>query len=286
MINMTSVKSIIYVLFPKPTTHCIWLGIVHFTPNGYNKIEFNEELLEEDMKEQHLLSYVRRAIQDYNMIQEGDKIAIGISGGKDSLILALALSQLKRFYPKKFDIVGITVSLGFEGFDLEGVKAFFESLGVSFYICETQIGRIIFEERKESNPCSLCSKMRKGALYDYARALGCNKIALGHNKDDINETLLMSLLYAGKIHTMAPVTYMDQVNMHIIRPLIYVPESDIRGFVRKNNLPVVKSPCPVDGKTTREDVKQLIYSLQKDIPKINEHLFAAIQRSTIDGWKR
>lgn len=238
------------------------------------------------MRQQHLLSYVRRAIQDYEMIQEGDCIAIGISGGKDSLILAFALSYLKHFYPKQFDIMGITVSLGFKDFDLTAVKAFFEEIQIPFYVCETQIGPIIFEERKESNPCSLCSKMRKGALYDYAKKLGCNKIALGHNKDDINETLLMSLLYEGRIHTMAPMTYMDQVDMHIIRPLIYVPESDIRGFVKKQNLPVVKSPCPVDGKTKREDMKQLIYSLQNDIPKVREHLFGAIQRSTLNGWKR
>ena len=238
------------------------------------------------MRQQRLLSYVRRAIQDYEMIQEGDCIAIGISGGKDSLILAFALSYLKHFYPKQFDIMGITVSLGFKDFNLTAVKAFFEEIQIPFYVCETQIGQIIFEERKESNPCSLCSKMRKGALYDYAKKLGCNKIALGHNKDDINETLLMSLLYEGRIHTMAPVTYMDQVDMHIIRPLIYVPESDIRGFVKKQNLPVVKSPCPVDGKTKREDMKQLIYSLQKDIPKVQEHLFGAIQRSTLNGWKR
>ncbi len=285
------------------------------------------------MKQQHLLSYVRRAVQDYEMIQEGDKIAIGISGGKDSLILALALSYLRRFYPQKFEVIGVTVSLGFDDFDLSQVQAFFATIQVPFYICETQIGKIIFDERKEDNPCSLCSKMRKGALYDYAQAffatiqvpfyicetqigkiifderkednpcslcskmrkgalydyakqLGCNKIALGHNKDDINETLLMSLLYEGRIHTMAPVTYMDQVNMHIIRPLLYVPECDIRGFVKKENLPVVKSPCPVDGKTKREEMKQLIYSLQKEIPKVREHLFGAIQRSTIYGWNK
>lgn len=236
------------------------------------------------MQLQHLLSYVRRAVQDYQMIESGDKIAIGISGGKDSLILALALSHLKRFYPKSFEVIGITVSLGFDNFDLSQVKAFFEALDMPFYICETQIGQIIFEERKESNSCSLCSKMRKGALYQEAKKYGCNKIALGHNRDDINETLLMSLFYEGRIHTMAPVTYMNQVDLHIIRPLIYAPEKDIRGFVKKEGLPVVKSPCPVDGKTKREDMKQFIYSLQSDIPRINEHLFGAIQRSTISGW--
>lgn len=238
------------------------------------------------MQLQHLLSYVRRAVQDYDMIQEGDKIAIGISGGKDSLVLALAMSYLKRFYPKTFEVIGITVSLGFESFDLTLVEDFFNTINLPFYRCDTQIGQIIFEELKESNPCSLCSKMRKGALYQEAKKFGCQKIALGHNQDDINETLLMSLLYEGRIHTMAPVTYMDQVDLHIIRPLIYVPEREIRGFVRKTSLPVVKSPCPMDGKTKREEMKQLLYSLQKDIPKVQEHMFGAIQRSTISGWER
>lgn len=237
------------------------------------------------MQLQHLLSYVRRAVQDYNMIAEGDRIAIGISGGKDSLILALALSHLKRFYPKTFEIMGITVSLGFDNFDLSEVSSFFDTLQVPFYVCNTQIAQIIFEERKESNPCSLCSKMRKGALYEEAKKMGCTKIALGHNKDDINETLLMSLFYEGRIHTMAPVTYMDQVDLHIIRPLIYAPEKDIRGFVKKESLPVVKSPCPADGQTKRETTKELISSLQRDIPRLTEHLFGAIQRSTIEGWK-
>ncbi|MBQ5673796.1 MAG: tRNA 2-thiocytidine biosynthesis protein TtcA [Lachnospiraceae bacterium] len=161
-----------------------------------------------------------------------------------------------------------------------------KELEIPFEIIDTQIGEIIFSARKESNPCSLCSKMRKGALYDHAKKLGCTKIALGHNKDDINETLLMSLFYEGRIHTMSPKTYMDQVNLHIIRPLIYVPEGDIRGFVRKKNLPVVKSPCPVDGKTKREDTKQLIYSLQKDIPRLQQNLFGAITRSHIEGWEQ
>lgn len=238
------------------------------------------------MQLQHLLSYVRRAIQDYQMIEDGDTIAVGVSGGKDSLVLALALSHLRRFYPKSFNLKGITVALGFEGFDLSQVEAYFEKIDVPFYRCDTQIGQIIFQERKESNPCSLCSKMRKGALYQEARKLGCNKIALGHNREDINETLLMSLLYEGRIHTMSPVTYMDQAQLEIIRPLIYVPEQDIRGFARKQKLPVVKSPCPADGKTKREDMKNLIKQLQSDIPKIQENLFGAIQRSMISGWKQ
>lgn len=237
------------------------------------------------MKIQHLLSYARRAIQDYHMIEEGDRIAVGISAGKDSLALLLALRHLQYFYPKKFELEAITVSLGFDNFDLSGVIAFCEKLGVRYKVYETEIGKIVFDERKESNPCSLCSKMRKGALNDKAKELGCNKIALGHNQDDINETLLMSLFYEGRIHTMSPVTYLERAELTIIRPLIYVPEKDIKYFAKKEGLPVVKSPCPADGVTRRETTKQLIYKLEKEIPSLSSHLFGAIERSEIDGWK-
>ncbi|MGL4799940.1 MAG: tRNA 2-thiocytidine biosynthesis TtcA family protein [Cellulosilyticaceae bacterium] len=236
------------------------------------------------MKIQHLLSYVRRAIQDYDMIQEGDRIAVGISAGKDSLALLLALSYLKRFYPKSFELEAVTVSLGFDNFDLSGVIKLCEQLGVRYTVYETEIAKIIFEERKESNPCSLCSKMRKAALYNKAKELGCNKIALGHNKDDINETLLMSLLYEGRIHTMPPVMTFEEGDLTLIRPLIYVPEKDIRYFVKKEALPVVKSPCPADGNTKRETTKQLIYGLEKEIPDLSSRLFGAVERSRIEGW--
>ncbi|MGL5674920.1 MAG: tRNA 2-thiocytidine biosynthesis TtcA family protein [Cellulosilyticaceae bacterium] len=236
------------------------------------------------MKIQHLLSYVRRAIQDYDMIQEGDRIAVGISAGKDSLALLLALSHLKRFYPKSFELEAVTVSLGFDNFDLSGVIKLCEQLGVRYTVYETEIAKIIFEERKESNPCSLCSKMRKAALYNKAKELGCNKIALGHNKDDINETLLMSLLYEGRIHTMPPVMPFEEGDLTLIRPLIYVPEKDIRYFVKKEALPVVKSPCPADGNTKRETTKQLIYGLEKEIPDLSSRLFGAVERSHIEGW--
>lgn len=237
------------------------------------------------MKIHHLLSYVRRAVQDYNMIEEGDRIAIGISAGKDSLALLFALRHLQYFYPKKFEIEAITISLGFPDFDLTNVKAFCEKLGVRYTVYETQIAQIVFDERKESNPCSLCSKMRKGALNEMAKELGCNKIALGHNKDDINETLLMSLFYEGRIHTMSPVTYLDRSELTLIRPLIYTPEKDIKYFAKKEGLPVVKSPCPADGVTRRETTKQLIYSLEKEIPQLSNRLFGAIERSGIDGWE-
>lgn len=236
------------------------------------------------MKLQHLLSYVRRAVDDYHMIEEGDRIAVGISAGKDSLALLLALRHLQYFYPNKFELEAITISLGFDNFDLTEVIAFCEKLGVRYTVHETEIAKIVFDERKESNPCSLCAKMRKGALNDVAKSLGCNKIALGHNQDDINETLLMSLFYEGRIHTMSPVTYLDRMDLTMIRPLIYVPEKDIKYFAKKEALPVVKSPCPADGNTKRETTKNLIYTLEKDIPRLSARLFGAIERSPLDGW--
>lgn len=236
------------------------------------------------MKIQHLLSYVRRAVDDYHMIEEGDRIAVGISAGKDSLALLLALRHLQYFYPNKFELEAVTISLGFDNFDLTEVIAFCEKLGVHYTVEETEIAKIIFDERKESNPCSLCAKMRKGALNDVAKSLGCNKIALGHNQDDINETLLMSLFYEGRIHTMSPVTYLDRMDLTMIRPLIYVPEKEIKYFAKKEALPVVKSPCPADGNTKRETTKNLIYNLEKDIPRLSSRLFGAIERSPLEGW--
>lgn len=236
------------------------------------------------MKIQHLLSYVRRATDDYHMIEQGDRIAVGISAGKDSLALLLALRHLQYIYPGKFELEAITISLGFDNFDLTKVKEFCHSLGVNYTVHETEIAKIVFEERKESNPCSLCSKMRKGALYNVAKSLGCNKVALGHNQDDINETLLMSLLYEGRIHTMPPMMKLEGNPLTLIRPLIYAPEKDIKYFVKKQGLPVVKSPCPADGNTTRETTKNLIYSLEKDIPKLSSRIFGAVERSQIEGW--
>jgi tRNA(Ile)-lysidine synthase TilS/MesJ len=236
------------------------------------------------MKLQKLLSYVRRAVDDYNMIEDGDKIAVGISGGKDSLALVLALKALQRFYPKHFEVVGVSVSLGFEDMDFSPVKELCESVGVEYHVVETDIAEIIFNERKEKNPCSLCAKMRKGALNDKVEELGCNKVALGHNRDDVIETLLMSLLYEGRIHTFSPVTYLGKKRLTSIRPLIYAPEKDVIGFARKQQLPIVKNKCPADGNTRREDMKNRIASLKQDFDHLDEKLFGAIQRSAIEGW--
>ena len=238
------------------------------------------------MKLQKLLSYVRRAVDDYSMIEEGDKIAVGISGGKDSICLLVALKHLQRFYPKRFELEAITVSLGLPGASYDGIQALCNELGVHYTVVETDIGKIIFDERKEKNPCSLCAKMRKGALNEAMLAAGCNKIAYAHHKDDVIETMMMSLLYEGRLHTFQPVTHLDRTGITVIRPLIYLNEADIIGFVRKNHVPVVKSPCPVDGHTRREYIKQLIRNLNLENPGVKERMFTAVQNSQLDGWQK
>lgn len=237
------------------------------------------------MKLQKLLSYIRRAVDDYNMIEEGDKIAVGVSGGKDSLALVMAMKALQRFYPKHFELIAVSVSLGYTGMDFTPVREFCERLGVEYHVVETDIGEIIFGERREKNPCSLCAKMRKGALHDKLEQLGCNKVALGHNRDDVIETLLMALLYEGRIYTFSPVTYLDRKKITSIRPMIYVPEKEIIGFAKAESLPVVKNKCPADGNTKREDMKKRINELKKDFDHLDEKLLGAVQRSFIPGWQ-
>lgn len=210
------------------------------------------------MKLQKLLSLTRQAIDEYGMIQENDKIAVGISGGKDSLTLLYALSCLRKFYPHKFDIVAVTVDLGFDNLNLNGIRKFCKEREAEYHVIKTQIAEVVFHIREESNPCSLCAKMRKGALNDAVKELGCNKVAYAHHKDDLLESMMMSFLFEGRIHTFAPVTYLDRSGITVIRPLLFLYEGDVKGFVKEYQLPVVKSPCPVDGSTKREDVKNLI----------------------------
>lgn len=238
------------------------------------------------MKLQHLMSYVRRAIDDYNMIEDGDKIAIGISGGKDSLALLHAMAGLRRFYPKKFELCAITVDLGFNNVSFDKIQELCNELQVPYYIVKTDIGQIIFEDRKESNPCSLCSKMRKGALNQQMKELGCNKIAYAHHKDDVVTTMLMSLIYEGRFHTFSPVTYLDRMDLTCIRPLMYVQEADVIGFVNKYDVPVVKSPCPADKHTKREYVSQLLTQLNRENPGVKERMFTAITNSNMNGWNK
>ena len=236
------------------------------------------------MELQRLLSYVRKAVDDYNLIDDGDKIAVGISGGKDSLTLLYALNSLKRFYPNKFEICAVTVDLGFGNLDLDPIRSLCDFLGVEYTIISTDIAKIVFQDRKETNPCSLCAKMRKGALNEKIKELGCNKVAYAHHKDDVVETMLLSLIYEGRFHTFAPLTYLDRMDVTVIRPLLYVKEADVVGFTNKMDLPVCKSPCPADGNTKREYVKHLLKSLEHETPGTRERMFTAIVNSGMHGW--
>lgn len=238
------------------------------------------------MKLQQLLSSTRKAIDEFEMIEENDYIAVGISGGKDSLTLLYALHGLQRFYPKNFTIHAVTVDLGFDNIDFEKITDLCNSLEIPYTIIKTQIADIIFNDRKETNPCSLCSKMRKGALNDKMKEIGCNKIAYAHHKDDVIITMLLSLLYEGRFHTFSPKTYLDKTNLTVIRPLVYTYEADIIGFVNKMQLPVVKSPCPADGHTKREYAKQLLKQLSHENPGVKERMFTAIMNGhEINGYK-
>lgn len=238
------------------------------------------------MKEQkHLLSYVRRAVDDYNMIEEGDRIAVGISGGKDSLTLLAALAGLKRFYPKKFELVAITEDMGFEGSDYSAIAEFCKSLDVKYHIEKTDIAKIVFDIRKESSPCSLCAKMRRGALNGSAKKFGCNKVALGHHYDDAVETFMLNLFFEGRIGCFRPVTYLSRMDVTVIRPMIYMPEKDVRAYASVTSLPVTKSLCPADGNTQREEMKELLQALDKTNKGLKYRIFGAIQRGEIDGWK-
>lgn len=234
---------------------------------------------------QRMLSYIRKAVDDYNMIDDGDKIAVGLSGGKDSITLLMGLKALQRFYSKKFDVVAITINPGFDNFNSDFLKNLCDNIGVQYIEEKTQIKQIVFDERKEKNPCSLCANLRRGILNSVAIREGCNKIALGHNEDDVLETFFLNLLYGGNINTFAPVSYMDRSKITLIRPLIYAPEKSIKTFVKKNNIEVMTKCCPMDGYSKREDMKNLIYELQKDIPNLKANLMGAIKRGKIKGWK-
>ena len=234
---------------------------------------------------QKILGYLRKAIEHYNMIEDGDKIAVGLSGGKDSITLLMGLKALQRFYPKKFEIVAISINPGFEFFDTNFLKELCEKINVDFVEAESHIKEIVFDIRKEKNPCSLCANLRRGILNSTAIENNCNKIALGHNEDDVLETFFLNMLYAGNLSTFAPVSYMDRSKITLIRPLIYAPEKEIRKFIKRNGIEVMPKNCPMDGASKREDMKEMLYKLTVKIPNVRANLMGAIKRANTNGWK-
>ncbi|MFO7152169.1 MAG: ATP-binding protein [Bacillota bacterium] len=223
------------------------------------------------------LTRVKKAIIDYNMIESGDKIAVGVSGGKDSSTLLFILDLLRKYSPWKFDIVAVNVDLGWE-IDLGPVADFCRERDIPFEIVKSDIARVVFDIRKEPSPCSLCSRMRRGALDSAAVELGCNKVALAHHADDMMETLLLNLIFTGRFETFLPKTYMSRKNVTVIRPLIYLSERTIKSIARSQNLPVIESPCPATGKTKREDMGKLLDHMEQIFPKARENILAAIKR--------
>lgn len=230
-----------------------------------------------------ILSAMRRGVQDYNMIAEGDKIAVGISGGKDSLALLSSLSNYRKFSEVNFEIIGITIDMGFEGMDFTPIKKFCEEIGVEYHIKETEISEIL-KIREEKNPCSLCSRMRRGALNDLAKELGCSRVALGHHNEDVIETFFLSLFYEGRLNSFSPVTYLSRADLYVIRPFIYVEEADIRGYARRSELPVVKNLCPMDGVSKRQDMKDFINEKSREDKFFKSRIMNAIQTG-LEDWK-
>ena len=232
-----------------------------------------------------MLSFVRRAVDEYGMIDDGDRIAVGISGGKDSLTMLEVLAALRIFYPKKFEIVAITIDMGFEGSDFSEVAELCRRINVEYRIEKTDIAKIIFDVRKEPNPCSLCAKMRRGSLHSAAQDAGCNKVALGHHFDDAVETFMMNMFFEGRLGCFSPKSYLSNRKLTLIRPMIYATEKDVLYFTNKRRLPVVRSLCPEDHATERENMKRLLASLERDNKGLRHRIFNAMCKGEIDGWK-
>ncbi|MBQ1270146.1 MAG: tRNA 2-thiocytidine biosynthesis protein TtcA, partial [Clostridia bacterium] len=203
---------------------------------------------------QKMLSHLRRCVDEYRMIQAGDRIAIGVSGGKDSLVLLRTLAELRRFYPVPFEVVAITLDMGYENADFSPIAKLCEEIGVEYIVKPTNIKEVVFDIRNEKNPCALCAKLRRGSLNDAAKENGCNKVALGHHFDDAVETFMLSLFYEGRLSCFLPVTYLDRTDLHVIRPMLYMTEREVINFANRQNLPICKSGCPVDKETKREDI--------------------------------
>ena len=232
-----------------------------------------------------ILSPLRRAVKDYDMIMHGFFFFFGVSGGKDSVLLLVALSRLSKFYPKKFEVFGYTVDAGKEPTDFSSVSELCKRENIEYHIEKTDIFEIVFDRKKEENPCSLCSTMRRGALCNGARKFGATVLALGHHNDDVLETFMLNLINGGRLGCFQPVTDYDSGALRVIRPFIYVSEQKIRSFVKRNELPVVKSICPVDGHTQRQEMRNLISSIEKEHKGAKKRMFGALCRSGLDGWK-
>jgi len=236
---------------------------------------------------QKVLSLVRKAVQEYDMIADGDKIAVGVSGGKDSMLTLTALAALRRFYPVKYDVVAVMIDLRFDGAetDTTEIQRYCDSLCVPFYVKRTDIGQIVFDIRKEENPCSLCAKMRRGALHDFAKELGCNKTALGHHADDAAETFLMNLFIEGRVGCYSPVTYLSRKDVTVIRPLSWMREWEVSSAVKRLGIPVLKNKCPHDHEGQRKQTKAFLSELEKTrFPEARERILGAMRRDHISGW--
>ena len=233
---------------------------------------------------QHLMGLVRRCADDYQMIETGDRIAVGVSGGKDSLALLVLLAGLRKYYPKPFALEAITIDMGRPDMDFSPVAQLCQRLEVPYTRVETEISSIIFDYRKEKNPCSMCAKMRRGALNDALLARGFNKVALGHHYDDAVETFLLSLFYEGRISCFQPVTWLSRAGVTQIRPMLYVGEKAIESFAQRQQLPVVRNTCPADKSTKRQEVKDLLAVLQKQYPDLKTKIFGAMQRLPLPEW--
>ena len=228
---------------------------------------------------------VRRCVEDYHMIEDGETIAVGVSGGKDSVSLLCALNNLRRYYPKRFELHAITLSMGYPEMDFTPIAELCATMGVPYTLQESQLGKLIFEDRKEKNPCALCAKMRRGALHDVCGELGIRKIALAHHYDDAVETFLMSLVYEGRIGCFQPVTYMSRTGVTQIRPLLYAGEATVKSLVKRYQLPIVENVCPMNGKSKREEIKTLLSTLGAQYPDLKSKVFGAMQRYPLEGWE-
>ncbi len=235
------------------------------------------------MDTQKLYSQIRQTADRYCLIEADDNIAVGISGGKDSIVLLYALAGLKRFYPSPFTVTAITVDLGF-GMDYAPIRDFCHTLNIPYHLIKTQISDIVFSEKKSKHPCSLCANLRRGALVNAARELGCTKIALGHHRDDVIHTMMMSMIYEGRFYSISPYTAYEDSNLALIRPMVTLSEGQIRGFAEKMNLPVITNLCPNDNHSARSEMKELTNKLSVHYPGVRKQLFHAIETSSIEDW--